>query len=532
MGGIKFHPPNQLPESSLSEQQFQKWKTELETYLSMEDKFALFLPGETYSEWKPGEESEKRIREKKQILGPDGETLIEDPVLLAVRNKQLNACLNLVAKTVAEGHYATVMKYSTSLNWIYEEIRKDYDIQSKGIHFLNLIDLKYDETSMTPVGFYNQYRTVIINNLKKKNDVIKWKSQDPLDADEKISATFDDFILLQVLTLIDSRLPAHIRQAYAHKLGKEHTLMDFKSDIFVNLKQFKKDMAEKEQLTSLRAEAAQLSNFVARGRGGFQAFRGTGRGFRGGGGSFRGGGENFRGATGGRGARPPGQASSQFSDKPNIYCGACFHSYPGRKDIYNSHNRGDPSCPSKSFYNNNIDTEDMQQAEGDTSLWDTTTQEPSPDTIDYSLGQVSPYQQLPHLSKIVADRPHLGTIRPEPFQFLTIYINSKQTIVIHMMLDSGANVSFIRYNVAKMLGFKIKPCSQLSTLGDGEGLLGSCGEIDETFYRNGWTVRFRALVVPKLQSDIIGGLTFMKDNQVVQYKLIVTYRILDITVFY
>ena len=52
MGGIKFHPPNQLPESSLSEQQFQKWKTELETYLSMEDKFALFLPGETYSEWK------------------------------------------------------------------------------------------------------------------------------------------------------------------------------------------------------------------------------------------------------------------------------------------------------------------------------------------------------------------------------------------------------------------------------------------------------------------------------------------------
>ena len=377
MGGIKIHPPNQLPEGSLSEQEFQKWKTELEMYLSMEDKFALFLPGETYCEWKPGEEGEKRIREKKQVLGADGITLVEDTVLLAARNKQLNVFLGLIAKTVAQGHYATVTKYSTSLDWIYKELRKDYDIQSKGIHFLNLIDLKYDESSMTPVGFYNQYRTVIINNLKKKNDIIKWKSEDPLDADEKISATFDDFILLQVLTLIDSRLPAHIKQAYAHKLGKEHTLMDFKSDIFVNLKQFKKDMAEKEQLTSLRAETAQLSNFVARGRGGYPAFKGVGRGFRGGtGGGFRGGAAgSYRGGTaGGRGASLPGQAAPQSADKSNIYCGACFYFYPGRKDIFNSHNRGDPSCPSQSF-NNNMETEDMQQAEGDTSFWDPTMQE-------------------------------------------------------------------------------------------------------------------------------------------------------------
>ena len=64
MGGIKIHPPNQLPEGSLSEQEFQKWKIELEMYLSSEDKFALYLPGETYCEWKPGEEGEKRIRQK------------------------------------------------------------------------------------------------------------------------------------------------------------------------------------------------------------------------------------------------------------------------------------------------------------------------------------------------------------------------------------------------------------------------------------------------------------------------------------
>ena len=64
MGGIKYLPPNKLPEGSLSEQEFQQYKTELESFLSMEDKFALFLTDETYSDWKPGEEGENRIREK------------------------------------------------------------------------------------------------------------------------------------------------------------------------------------------------------------------------------------------------------------------------------------------------------------------------------------------------------------------------------------------------------------------------------------------------------------------------------------
>ena len=176
MGGIRYHAPNQLPEGPLSEQAFQKYKTELEMFLSMEDKFALFLPGETYSVWRPGEEGENRIKDKKQVKADDDVTLIDDTVSLSLRNKHLKVFLTIVAKTVAESHYSTVMKHSTSLEWIYEELRKDYDIQTKGIHFLNLIDLKYDENTMTPVGFYNHYRTVIVNNLKKKNDVIKWKS--------------------------------------------------------------------------------------------------------------------------------------------------------------------------------------------------------------------------------------------------------------------------------------------------------------------------------------------------------------------
>ena len=47
-------------------------------------------------------------------------------------------------------------------------IKSDYDIQTKGIHFFNIIGLKYEPEKHTPVSYYNSYRTTIVNNLAKK----------------------------------------------------------------------------------------------------------------------------------------------------------------------------------------------------------------------------------------------------------------------------------------------------------------------------------------------------------------------------
>ena len=128
-------------------------------YLSSEDKFAHFFPGQTLQNWLSGEEAgDERLTaeqiEPRQEREPD----------LAARNRHLKMFLSLIAKCVSDGHHTMVMQHSTSLEYIFEELRKDYDIQAKGIHFLNLIELKYDESSMTPIAFYNQYRTIIINN--------------------------------------------------------------------------------------------------------------------------------------------------------------------------------------------------------------------------------------------------------------------------------------------------------------------------------------------------------------------------------
>ena len=51
MPSIKVYPPKPLPDRGVSETQFKIWIEELEVYLSQEEGFRKFLPGEAYESW-------------------------------------------------------------------------------------------------------------------------------------------------------------------------------------------------------------------------------------------------------------------------------------------------------------------------------------------------------------------------------------------------------------------------------------------------------------------------------------------------
>ena len=72
------------------------------------------------------------------------DVLHEKTNLLEDRQTYLELFLSLIAKVVSPNHYTTVMEHSTSLTWVFNMIREDYDIQTRGIHILNILDLKYD----------------------------------------------------------------------------------------------------------------------------------------------------------------------------------------------------------------------------------------------------------------------------------------------------------------------------------------------------------------------------------------------------
>jgi hypothetical protein len=52
-----------------------------------------------------------------------------------------------------------------------------------------------------------------------------------LTEDEELSPTFEDMILGSFLSLIDRRLPGHVRDHYGHLFGGEESIMDYKADI-------------------------------------------------------------------------------------------------------------------------------------------------------------------------------------------------------------------------------------------------------------------------------------------------------------
>ena len=142
------------------------------------------------------------------------------------------------------------------MQWIYDTLRSNYDIQQRGINFFNILDVKFDPDSTTPVSFYNKYRTVLVNNLAKAGDVIRYKNDGPLTEDEKMTPMLEDLILLNVLREIDPRLLAFVKLHYNHKMQHKDKLMDFKSDMLVNIPSFLNQINNDEHNNAIKASAA------------------------------------------------------------------------------------------------------------------------------------------------------------------------------------------------------------------------------------------------------------------------------------
>ena len=106
--------------------------------------------------------------------------------LLSKRCRELRTFIGQIAKAASRNMYSGIVRHSTSLEWVYEKLREEYDIQTKGIHFLNIVDLEYNPETKTPAGFYNEYRTVILNNIGRRDEVIHWNQNRALPADETI----------------------------------------------------------------------------------------------------------------------------------------------------------------------------------------------------------------------------------------------------------------------------------------------------------------------------------------------------------
>ena len=526
MSSIKIYPPNTLPAEGISDTQFQIWTENLEIYLEIESKFRKFLHDGKYSTWTPAEQNEKRIL---TVIEPDKEEQLPD-----IR-RDLRQFINIVAKYVHVDYYQPIVRHSSSLKWIYNKIREDYDILQQGIHFFNLLDLTWDPAGdVTPIGFYNNYRSLIIGNLAKKSTVIQWKGE-TMKEDERLSPSHEDLILLNVLQLIHPKLPTFIREQYAHKMGLDRRLMDFKTEILTKAKHYIQEI-ETPQAANIETNEDLQCNYSST-----QQPRNFGR-------------SNWKSQNYQRRPqqsnyqRQPQQSnyqkpttSFQSSGQPPPFCRICQVSGLSRT-IYTSHYLGEATCPSLSSKDKQLLTSRITQQLGAVSLddneEDSIAKEYGDDQED--LQQLQQQQQVNHckikknnndindeqntfdndsndngnMSNSDFSMTTCNFIQPIPTQTLTVQDQNNQDI--HLDLDTGATVSYVKLSAVKSHGFKIRPNSQLSNLADGKTKMKAIGEIDEIFYRNSWQVRFHAIVTQNLHCNFVAGNNFIKENSIIQ----------------
>jgi len=117
---------------------------------------------------------------------------------------------------------------------------EDFDIKQRKVPVC-LSDLQYQPETKAAT-FYEQYRNLVTGSLKKKGYTITWLNNMILAEDEKLSPTFEELILDNVLCLIDSRLPRHVRCHYFELMEEEDSLMDFKNDILDKVPSFLEEM--------------------------------------------------------------------------------------------------------------------------------------------------------------------------------------------------------------------------------------------------------------------------------------------------
>ena len=150
MPGVKVYPPDTLPAQGVNEDDFNIWQEQLTVYLLQDNNNERFFDGGIYAEWSSEEEFPGRIRIP---AAPD------QAAILPTRRRELRTLISQIAKSCHKTDFQTIMKQSTSFQWIMNKLREHYDIQKKGVHFLNIIDLQYDPEAKTSAGFYNEYHT-------------------------------------------------------------------------------------------------------------------------------------------------------------------------------------------------------------------------------------------------------------------------------------------------------------------------------------------------------------------------------------
>ena len=124
-------------------------------------------------------------------------------------------------------------------------------------------------------------------------------------------------------------------------------------------------------------------------------------------------------------------------------------------------------------------------------------------------------QDTTHQRRIAVEEEEVSLIARRvpvsPSPFLDCFVRH---LTVRVTIDSGATGNMMRHDVAKRLQLVIRKPSQKSQQADGSTSLDIIGEVTVTLHFKEHTLILEALVATALEDEILGGIPFMKENDV------------------
>ena len=201
---------------------FEAWRQNLQYILSLVPNFASFLLEDTTWLRKTSSSPLRGFEnDGEDVLAANRRTAAQKVTHLELMLGQIANYCPVISRNI-------IVKNSTSVNGIWQAIRAHYGFQSTGAHFLdfNSIRLQPDER---PENLYQRILSFIEDSLLKANDNIQHHGEN-VSADEELSPTLENMIVLNWLRLIHTDLPALVKQRFGTEL-RSKTLASLKPEV-------------------------------------------------------------------------------------------------------------------------------------------------------------------------------------------------------------------------------------------------------------------------------------------------------------
>ena len=379
---------------------------------------------------------------------------------------QKASALNLMLGQIANFapiYRASIVKNTTCLNDVWREIRQHLGFQANGGRVLDLADMKL-KPDERPEDLYQRLLAFMDDNLMKSDGGVKHHDV-AIAEDEEASPSLENYTVVLWLKMIHKDLPMLVKQRYGTEL-RTNSIASIKWEISAALDSLLAEIGANQDSKVLRSVVHN---------------------------------NNFRKSE--RSGKPINSYSSSRE------CPLCKQA--GRSDTDHFLTKCKYLPERERRFLTKTRTVNVESGEESTYEDEDYDGEITSNHRRVAVEETAEQHQEALMQNDVTPIARRVPVIPSPY--LDCFYKHYS---VRVTVDSGATGNMIRFDVVKRLNLNIRKNTQKSNQADGHSHLDIVGEVTIEFQFKEHRLILEALVAAKLDDEVLGGIPFMKKNDV------------------